>query len=441
MKFDVEWLEAPGVRDRVLAATWARLQITANDANVIELVHQASHTRRLAVYGSVFPLVEWLVENWWHVLNEPSQTSPLEPGRRAPKWKLPWVQRHNLLAAREGTALPDAAFMRDGDEIVVCWFPDGNESGESRVRFLGNGLERVGVADFENAATALVKATFERLRAIVGDDEILVRTSEAWREITTADTSERELCRSLALLGVDPYDPDEATDTLVDLVERSACDLPAALFDDLLEGSRPTGLQAAVTWLQTNRGTLAEGTANHSYPTLTSPWAPSAHQTGYSLARESRTKLFGIDSREAINDLEELVVDQLGWDANPVRISHNGMDLEGLVGISAQTEKPVIIDPGSREGWARRFLLARSAFFTVTGTLGQGRLLTRAVTRSQRASRAFAAELLAPASALAERAGGIVSSDEVTALCEEFGVNPLLIEHQLLNHGIGTISA
>jgi len=441
MRFEVEWLEAPGVRDCVLAATWARLRIDAHGLDVTELVHLASETRRSAVYGPVFPVVEWFIENWWNLLHEPSPTSPLMPGRDAPRWKQEWVQRHNLLAAREGTALPDAAFVRDGDDIIIRWDPDPKEQGRSRVRFVGSGQVRVDAEEFCRQATSFVERTLQRLSAVLDENEDSQRAAEAWAAIRSADQEERDLCRSLALLGLDPYDPDEATDDIVNLITELAASLPATLRNDLLEGARPGTLQPAADWIMRSRANLANGSAKHEHATLNSAWAPSAHQTGYQLARRARAHLLGLDQKEAISDLDGLFVDRLGWDADPLRQGDKLKWLDGLVGLSKDSHKPVVVDPGSRTGWAKRFLLARSAFFTVTGTVYQGRVLTRAVTRPQRAARAFAAELLAPASAIADRVGGLVSQDEVAELSEEFGVNPLLVQHQLENHGLGAVSA
>ena len=441
MRFEVEWLDAPGVRDCVLAASWARLRIDADGLDVTELVHLPSETRRSAVYGPVFPLVEWFIENWWNLLHEPTPTSPLMPGRGAPRWKREWVQRHNLLAAREGTALPDAAFVRDGDDIIIRWDPDPKEQGRSRVRFVGSGQVRVDAEEFSRQATSFVEGTLQRLSAVLRENEDLQRTAEAWAAIQSADREEQDLCRSLALLGLDPYDPDEATDDIVKLITDLTASLPATLRNDLLEGSRPGTLQPAADWLAHSRAGLANGSAHHEYATLTSVPASSAHQTGYQLARQARAHLLGLEQKEPISDLDGLLVDRLGWDPDPLRQGDRLKSLDGLVGLSKDSEKPVVVDPGSRTGWAKRFLLARSAFFTLTGTVDQGRLLTRAVTRPQRAARAFAAELLAPASAIADRVGGLVSQDEVSEVSEEFGVNPLLVQHQLENHGLGSVSA
>ena len=136
-----------------------------------------------------------------------------------------------------------------------------------------------------------------------------------------------------------------------------------------------------------------------------------------------------------------MLVDRLGWDASPFRPASNVEAIQGLVGLSQETSKPIVLAPGCGAGRAERFLLARGAFLTLAASVGQGRLLTRAVTRQQRAGRAFAVELLAPASMLAKIVSGIVTADQVAELSKQFGVNPMLIEHQLENHGIGSVAA
>jgi hypothetical protein len=441
MRFEIEWLDAPGVRDPVLAATWARLRLEVNGSDVLELIHLPSKTSRAAVYGPLFPLVEWFVENWWSLLYEASPTSPLTPGRHAPLWKRAWMQRHNLLAAREGMALPDATFVRDGDDLIVRWDPDPEWHETRRVRFIGSGQVRVHAEQFAQQVTTLVEATLQRLQALLEDNEDVQRLANAWTAIHSADTDEQTLCRSLAVLGVDPYDPDQATDDLVSLVAALSASLPASLRDDLLEGSSLNALQAATDWLMRSRDELANDAALHAPATLPCAWSPSAHQTGYVLARQTRDELLGLDRDEPIHDLEAMLVERLNWDSVPLRKGSPFNGLDGLVGLSTDSVKPVLIDAGTRSGYSTRFLLARSAFFTVSGALAHGRLLTRAVTRDQRAARAFAAELLAPASAIAARVGGIVSQEEVTELSEAFGVHPLLIEHQIENHALGAVHA
>ena len=443
MRFDCDWLDAPSVADGLLAATWASLRIRVGETDVLDLV--ASDNRRSIVYGPVLPLAEWLVENWWHLLNEPSPTSPLLRGRGAPAWKNPWNKRHNLLAAREGTALPDAVLARDGADIVVRWFPDVHEDAPRRVRFVGEGVVRVPLSEFQDAACSLVNSTLARLNEIIPGDESVRGLADAWAEIlrTDEDDEEKDLCRSLARLALDPYDPRQATEPLVELVSGINREFreAAEIRDDLFEGTPPTLLAAAVDWVRENLPSPDVVRAAPASPTLPLAWATSAHQTGYQFARRVRSELMGFSPNDPIDDLHGVLVDRLGWDADPVVVRKRHTGLEGLVGLSSGSGKPHLVEPGEQTPWRQRFLLARSAFFAGTASLGRGRLLTKAVTRHQRAARAFAAELLAPASALAEAVSGVVSADEVAVLSEKFGVNPVLIEHQIENHGLGYVSA
>ena len=108
LRFRVEWQDAPGVRDSVLARTWCRLVIEAGGRLVTEVIDARSRSLRGGIYGSVFPLSQWIVENWWFLLNEsyrfPAACSSHElartPADRA------WAQRHSVLAARQGGRCP-----------------------------------------------------------------------------------------------------------------------------------------------------------------------------------------------------------------------------------------------------------------------------------------------------------------------------------------------
>ncbi len=92
-----------------------------------------------------------------------------------------------------------------------------------------------------------------------------------------------------------------------------------------------------------------------------------------------------------------------------------------------------------RSKTAQRFLLGRALhhWLFVTDATAPQRLLTRGHDWSQAASRAFAAELLAPARALERRLAGRADWERQGELAEELGVNPMVIAHQLQNHGLG----
>ncbi len=67
-------------------------------------------------------------------------------------------------------------------------------------------------------------------------------------------------------------------------------------------------------------------------------------------------------------------------------------------------------------------------------------MVTRAQSDRQKCSRAFAAELLAPAGAIRERVSRPgIASDDVDELAALFGVSSFVIQHQLENHRIASI--
>ena len=440
MRIELEWQDAPGVRDRVLAATWARLRIDVGGSCVTEALDLRSESRRAGVYGSLFPMAEWIVENWWPLLHEQCPVSPVPGGRAARSWIKDWIQRHNLLAARDGSALPDLTCVRDGDDVVLHWEQDPAEWGPRRVRFVSQGQHRVALEQFSKALAAFVNSVIARLDVLAMDDDDSSRLRNDWAAIHASESDEAELCRIMAMLGLDPYDPDEATDEIIAVVKRTITALPVPLKWDFIEGTRPSDLESDLLWLD-NRDRLHAG---HQHPpTSISPgWAASAHETGYGLARETRRDVLRLSDQEAIHDLEQRLVDCLGWEPE-VEITAPAAGtfrLDSLVGFSAHGGKPVLVVPSAKSKTGERFRLSRAVFLKVSGALDiSPRLLTQAYTPLQRASRAFAAELLAPSSALAERVPSSVSQEQVEALATEFGVSPLLIAHQIENHALGQV--
>ena len=60
IRFRMEWQDAPGARDALLARTWCRLAIEAGARLVTQAVHGPSESLRGSVYGSAFPLYQCL---------------------------------------------------------------------------------------------------------------------------------------------------------------------------------------------------------------------------------------------------------------------------------------------------------------------------------------------------------------------------------------------
>jgi hypothetical protein len=439
MQFEIEWEDAPGVRDRVLAATWGRLSMRVEGSWVTELLDLRSSSRRTAVYGSLFPLAEWIVENWWNLLYEPCPTSPVVSARAARAWMRPVVQRHGLLSARDGGALPDLSIWSDGAESILHWDPDPPSTKAARVRFVGQGHVRLPANSVQVGLTSVVNLVLGRLEALgLQDDEDALRLRTAWSAVGDSAAGEPETCRRLALLGLNPYDPDEATEEMIAAVDCAGAVLPAVLADDLLEGTRPAELLADLAWVE--GGVREFGTGG---PPRLAPMGRTAHEAGYAAAREAR-RLLGLDAQSPVGDLPAALVTRLGWSEEVERELHGAASsrLDAVVGWSPTTHEPLSIVPSTRSDAATRFRLARAAYLVLSGAATAApRLLSAAATRPQRASRAFAAELLVPATALAERVRGAVSEALVEEVAEEYRVSPLLVKHQIENHRLGTIEA
>ena len=208
IRFRMEWQEAPGVTDAVLARTWCRLVIEAGGRLVTEAVHGPSESLRGGVYGSAFPLCQWLVENWWFLLNEayrfPARRSSSELAR-SPRDR-EWVQRHSLLAAQEGYALPDLMLYRDGQRVIARWTPDDRTSTHPALRFTGEGEAQMEAFEAERGLAEAIRTVMERLDGLDAPEVAALR--EDWAAVEWADGQERRLCEWLARIGIDPYDRD-----------------------------------------------------------------------------------------------------------------------------------------------------------------------------------------------------------------------------------------
>jgi hypothetical protein len=444
--FGVEWEEAPGIRDQVLARTWAKLTITIDDHVVTRLVDARTNNLRSGVYGSVFPLAEWVVENWWFLLHESRRTVNGPGGRRAgvTASSREWVRRHSLLTAREGGSLPDLTFYRDDDHVVASWFPDPGPLPTRPVRFIPeHHAPRMKPGDVEAAYVRLVEAVLDRLSDSRDDDTS--RLVANWAAVLASSREEAEICSWAAALGLDPYDPSELTDDVIELFEGRLTSLVPALRDDLLDATTRASLSADIDWVEeATRGSVEppprSAIHDDALARLPRVAAGSAHTRGYRRARLVREVLLGLDRVSPLSELEATLAKILRLRSrDDISVSPDGR-IDGLV-WEAHEGGPLIVAP-SVEPHTARFRLGRALhFWLFSGANLHPRLLTRTFTTSQRESRAFAAELLAPAEALrAHGLEGPVSEAEVNRVAEDYDVSPWVIAHQLENHKIGHVA-
>ena len=436
IRFRMEWQDAPGIMDVVIARTWCRLVIEAGGRLVTQAVHSPSESLRGGVYGSAFPLCQWLVENWWFLLNEAYRFPARYPSSELAQTlrDRAWVQRHSLLAAQEGYALPDLTLFRDEQRIVARWMPDGETPAHPALRFVAQGETQVNVADAEHGVAEAVRTVMDRLDGIDVPEVLALR--EDWMAIESATEQERRLCEWAARLGLDPYDREELTDDMEHTLRESVAALDAPLRHDFLDAAQPQSVPRDLNWLHEAEALAADAGAGRNPEEIPrGNGSAAAHGFGYACATKLRQRLLPANVHDPIDDLDGLLV-RLGWAQRPSRT----LDLEAESPLEAALTRsregaPVAI-VGDAGLDTNRFRLARSAFlhhFAPSGN-ARRRLVTEAHTWEQRASRAFAAEFLAPAEGLARHLGRKAAPRHTDELAHRYRVSAEAIRRQIENH-------
>lgn len=114
------------------------------------------------------------------------------------------------------------------------------------------------------------------------------------------------------------------------------------------------------------------------------------------------------------------------------------MPFVALVGINHRLSPAFVLRPALPA--STRFHFCRALFEYLYPPIRRSALITDANTEQQKRNRAFAAELLAPASALRARIGTpMVTWEQTEEIADEFGVSAYVISHQLVNHGIASV--
>ncbi len=332
---------------------------------------------------------------------------------------------------------------RDGNFTTLRCVPDPFEMDSPYpVRFVVEAERRLPLADAATGLRGLVEIVADRVREQVsGDDPEVQEFLKNWEEVQASSRDEARLCEAAATMGLDPYDPREMTAKIIDLLEGPFAQLPPTLQFDLAESASGTTLPADLDWVSRALAILGSP-AGETPKASPSPDAgsSSAHEIGYERARRFRER-FQLPSR--IDDLEAFLRERCGWDTTPMAVPyHDGVEnrINALVGPDSLGRPRIATSAIPISPTSRRFLFGRALFFVPERqSLLPERLVTRSNSWPQRASRAFAAEVLAPADELARRVTGEVTFEQVTELARVFNVSEMVIQHQLENHQIAQV--
>ena len=70
-------VDQPAAADPVERSTWSALRIRIGRRFASRLWDKALKDERTTLYAPVFPVAEWIVQNWWPLLNELSLSETL----------------------------------------------------------------------------------------------------------------------------------------------------------------------------------------------------------------------------------------------------------------------------------------------------------------------------------------------------------------------------
>lgn len=403
LRFEWEWESAPEVRAPELRATWATLQIDVGEVTATLVEDRSRRGLRRRINVPTYPLAEWIAYGWWTLI------SP-KPGG---------LGGFRFADAGDGYPWPDITLL-SGPGYVMVELQRADRAIEA-VRFLSDAELLLSPAAVEVELRRFVEDTIQQLE---GAGIVKTPLQEEWAAIASAGEEVIAFCRTAAAFGLDPYDlGDPETDLVLGLA--SGITDPALVAE--LAASVPMSVaRSAHAWVL---DALDRIESVPDAPSLPLPFEPlplgrweRPWRVGYERAVRVRDMLEL--APEARLDIEDLVVVAGIRSDAPHRIA-------GLA--QARGEGTVVAVPSEASGRARRFAAARAiGRRTFDDSLG-GLLLTGRDEYAAKVERAFAAELLAPATGLESFLGESASDESLIRAADEFGVSLRVIEHQLEN--------
>lgn len=430
--FSIEWDWEPG--DRIAApkhaATWARLTMRVGQDDLTLVEDRETRSTRRSIYCSLYPLAEWTAFNWWHLQADARPAGYRELGRgpspHDARATTRLLRRHDLRGPGDGFLWPELYVLPEGGTTRLRWFRDTSVSRHRPSRFLSSGDAAIDSARVQHVFASLVESVLARL------DEQGVSASllkEEWEAIQRAAPEEREFCLAAARLGLDPY----SDGALIEGdVLRAAESLDEQTLEDFLSAVDPDRMGAGLDWIDIARrlvlgspdrarGELLRLASLRAVPAQEDPrpWS-----SGWRQAVDVR-EMLGLSPAESL-PVNDLIPGEVSALEDP--------GIQAL-GSSAPGTSPVMVLGRRQSRTATRFTAARALWHAVYDRPGFF-LVTSASTGRQKAERAFAAEVLAPAQGIADILGDRLASattDDLEQVAEHFDVPALLVQHQVEN--------
>jgi hypothetical protein len=448
---------------------WVTLTIWVREINLCRHIMPGSDRVLEALNVPLVPMADWLCRAWPALQYEeqaPELRTATAAHRALGAWadthpparisedewldaRERWWSRHFLAAGADGAQLPNVAFVRQDDQLVIDWAPPRFAGYEPPLLLSSTGQESVPWADAREAFHGLVAQVAAWLQAagltahfpwahspdpLAKQAGTLVerlslftgRPHEMLLEIAGAST-DQELLTWLRL-------PSDAQDP-------GASPIPQALRD--LSRRTPPALAEALSDLGARTSSLAStppsGWLAARSIALDAAQAALTPEEAGQLAADAMREAWELDG-QPIADLDaqlralEIEIAEPGIPATHERMLTGAREDGRAVALLLDT-------PRTKRRWGRRFELARALGHLLQDPLREGALGAASGPFSQetrrRRSGAFAAELLLPESALAAASGGALDGAAepaaFEALLSRYGVGARTAANQLWN--------
>ncbi len=406
-------------------ASFCGLKINIKDTNVTSFKDNARREEACLELPSYY-IAEWIAENWWPLLWEPRKTDTDGDEDQD------YTHRHSILTAQHGFILPAVSFIPTGENVSV------HAKGRT-----------VDAGEIQFTNTADVLASRAEVQAELGTfvDEVLGRLTgspttplhEAWTLVRETDPGSVEFCKLIGALGLSPYETHESVERALDAA--SSILSPKQLMDLCLTATADDFVLAAAVAAHLQKclpdAPEIDLSPLGSVPAPRDALGAPAWRTGYQAADQLRIR-FQVEEQDVHG--AEAIFERLNI-STAIEHQQSGTSNDApVIGATERSNESGKLALVQNNRSSRRFSAARATYFLWTSTSERYRLITSAVTRDQQASRAFAAELLAPQSYIRSQAtSGRLSSEQIAEIATKANVAPEVIRLQAANSGLQVV--
>lgn len=413
------WIEAalgdPG-EDR----TFTRLTLRVGATTLTRNFSKRGGGESDAINVPLYPLVRAMTENWWPLLYEPIR----------PRISDRFRARHRLDLAMHGYVFPAVALCSAGeDSILLDW--QLTRSDLSSLEFLTPPPPEPVLLERTQVETTLMDLVESALSRLSRNTSSFTEVNASWARIASsmADPEELAYCVAAGRLGIDPYDP-EGPD-LTNVIEG----LPRELVNDLSDAAELTELTQAASWIREAREEM-NNAPRVEIAAFGEPVRDNLGEPGWTAGWRAANLLrahLGLD----INRPRQAVSQLLDGAVRTDRALHLMDPTSTVTALISRDGGAARIGAVAHTARQQRFRACAATYIAWCSHARDERAATVGLTRLQQASRAFAAELLAPRQLLRDRAGQFgLTADMIGEIANSFICPHDAVVLQAFNEGI-----